>query len=126
VQGRSWCSGWCLEIPLEEEKIRMAYLEHGGTASVAGKERGMVAGERGAAGWFVFFLFLRRGGRPVCLKKMGLGLGFCLCCFLNVQNCPLKIFSSPYTYGWRFTYIENLYTCYLKKYCNNYCKDCLL
>jgi len=25
-----------------------------------------------------------------------------------------------------FTYIKNLYTCYLKKYCNNYCRDCLL
>jgi len=76
--------------------MRMACLEHGGTASVAGKERGMVAGEGGAADWFVFFLFLRWGGRPVCLKKMGLGLGlgFCLCCFLNVQNSPLKIFSS--------------------------------
>ena len=120
MQGRSWCSGWCLEIPLEEEKIRMACLEHGGTAYVAGKERGMVAGERGAAGWFVFFLFRRWGGQPICLKKMGLGLGFCLCCFLNVQNCPLKIFSFPCAYSWRFTYIENLYTCYLKKYCNNY------
>jgi hypothetical protein len=25
-----------------------------------------------------------------------------------------------------FTYIENLYMFYLKKYCNNYCRDCLL
>ena len=32
--------------------MRMACLEHGGTASVAGKERGMVAGEGGLAGWF--------------------------------------------------------------------------
>ena len=25
-----------------------------------------------------------------------------------------------------FTYIENFYTYYSRKYCNNYCRDCLL
>jgi hypothetical protein len=44
---------------------------------------------------------------------------------------PCEYFSSPvyiyiYIYDWRFTYIENLYTYYLREYCNNYYRDCLL
>jgi len=46
------------------------------------------------------------------------------------QIFSLKIvlckFSPPHVYSWMFTYIENLYTFYLRKYCNNYYRDCLL
>ena len=73
------------------------------------------------------------GGRRLCLGFLGfLWFRFSFFfLFLVFQNCPFiiflsgSIFSSPSTYGWRFTYIENLYTCYLKKYYNNYYKDCL-
>lgn len=41
-------------------------------------------------------------------------------------NCSLVNFLLPFAYGWRLTYIENLYMCYLRTYCNNYCRDCLL
>jgi hypothetical protein len=39
---------------------------------------------------------------------------------------PCQYFSPPHYYGWRFIYIENLYTCYSRKYYNNYCRDCFL
>jgi hypothetical protein len=56
-------------------------------------------------------------------KKLGLGFfsGGCTK-FLSLKKiCPF-LPSSP---CWMFIYIENLYTFYLRKYCNNYCRDCL-
>jgi len=66
VRGRL-CLGWCSEIRLEEEKMRMACLENGGTASVAGKERGMVASE--GSGRLVCVLFFSPVGRATGLLK---------------------------------------------------------
>jgi hypothetical protein len=50
--------GLCsLEVRLEEEKMRVACLEHEGTTSVVGQERGMMAGEgERPAGLCSFFL----------------------------------------------------------------------
>jgi hypothetical protein len=47
--------------------------------------------------------------------------------FFSLKKIVLCQFSSPPSaYGCRFTYIENPYTYYLRKYCNNYCRDYLL
>jgi len=73
--------------------------------------------------------FLKRseGGRVTASLLERIGLGFSLCFPSFLKNYPLvNIFLPPSAYGWRFTYIENLYTCYLRKYCNNYCRDYLL
>jgi hypothetical protein len=50
----------------------------------------------------------------------------CLSLIFLVSLPLCEYVSPPSAYGWRFTYIENLYTCYLRKYYNNYCRDCLL
>ena len=69
----------------------------------------------GGAAWF----------RPNTKK---LGLGFFRGCpkFLSLKIVLCQFFFPPLAYGWMFTYIENLYACNLRKYCNNYCRDCLL
>jgi len=70
---------------------------------------------------------LQMGRWVAASVKINLGLGFCITLnfFFVFKLLPCE-FSPPFAYGWRFTYIENLYTCYLRKYCNNYCRDCLL
>jgi hypothetical protein len=73
------------------------------------------------------FLKRSKGGRVTASLLERIGLGFSLCFPSFLKNYPLvNIFLPPSAYGWRFTYIENLYTCYLRKYCNNYCRDYLL
>ena len=47
----------------------MACLEHGGTTSVAGQERGMVAGEGERPTGLCSFFLAKWGGRPVLLEK---------------------------------------------------------
>jgi hypothetical protein len=73
---------------------------------------------------FVFFFKDQRGGYDFFARDDRVRVFFCV--FLNCVKLPPCKFSAPCVYGWRFTYIENLYTCYLRKYCNNYCRDCLL
>jgi len=72
----------------------------------------------------LFFSFQREGA-----TRRGRWNGFrvfCVWLLFFEKLPPFEYFSPPSAYGWRFTYIENLYICYLKKYCNNYCRDCLL
>jgi len=127
VAGRVW--GWrrdgkaeglvCSLVSWGEEEAKGKRLESGrrecwccGRVSV----RGAVARKMGATAWFwpgeklsLWFFFY---GYPK---------------FLSLKKITLrKFFSSPCAYVWMFTYIENLYTFYLRKYCNNYCRDCLL
>ncbi|KAJ7005055.1 hypothetical protein NC653_009770 [Populus alba x Populus x berolinensis] len=72
------------------------------------------------------FFFLKEGVQPAGLKEMG--LGFCGCPnFLSLNwSRPSFLLLLLFYYDWRFTYIENIYVCYSRKYCNNYCRDCLL
>ena len=79
------------------------------------------------AGWgsevasgFVFF-FSSEGGWLAGLVNMGLGLGYSVCPFFKIP--PLHM-----AYGiWLEVHLyRNLYTCYSRKSCNNYCRDCFL
>jgi len=69
-----------------------------------------------------FLLFFLEGGGGPCVKRERFRV---FCCSLKLCKIPCQ-FSPLFFYDWRFTYIENLYTCYSRKYCNNYCRDCLL
>lgn len=60
---------WPLEVQLDEEKMRVACLEHGGTAPVAGQERGMVVGEGERPAGLCSFFLAKWGGRLVLLEK---------------------------------------------------------
>jgi hypothetical protein len=96
--------------------------------------RKKVKGEKlGRQFWFfskgrgVCFVFKKdeRGGRSTTFLLERIGLGFFFVFSLFSEKL-LNIFLLPFYYGWRFTYIENIYTCYSRKYYNNYCRGCLL
>ena len=91
---------------------------------------GLLCQGKGGGRWQLVFFFLKRGGAAAKEEKRVWGflsLGF-FCVWLPFsEKLPSCEYFSPLSaYDWMFTYIENLYTCYLRKYCNNYCRNCLL
>jgi len=82
--------------------------------------------QKSKAGRAALFFFLFKGRqRPEEEDETSLGFFFVFGSSFLKNYSLLNIFS-PGVYGWRFTYIENLYMCYLEKYYNNYYRDCLL
>jgi hypothetical protein len=76
-----------------------------------------------AGGWLREEKKLERWGRRLGLgQEKKLDLGFFRVCpkFLSFKKFSSVNFPPLYIYGWMFTYIENLYTFYLRKYYNNY------
>jgi len=109
----------------EEERMSGCLLlagrggKGGGVRRLSGfwpKERGLAGGlgrkkniSKGR-GCRIVFIFKRSVGATARVRVF-----MCFPQFLFVSLAPVN-FSPPFVYGWRFTYIENLYTCYLWKY----------
>jgi hypothetical protein len=110
----------CVDGRLWDQKLEMA-----GLGLAIGKRR------RKSPGGFGSLFFTRQGEAGCCCGEDNSRFRvFLLFPYFILKlpslNIPFLWIFPFFYYGWRFIYIKNLYTWYLKKYYNNYCRDCLL